>query len=321
MIVILDIAVIDTLPGIERSIFIGKPIFIQDEQRFWRNQIILTAGLRFDAYKATYDLDPAASWRFAFLAKWTEWMTMRLSYGHAFKQPSLYQLYVDTFDYLGDPNLKPEQLENAELAFLFTPTYFMKIRLDSFFTYMTNLIVMRFDNNLHEKFSGISGKFTAKQDSDAYLGGFEISLDTSIGESWNLYSHYNFLYSRFKHDANSSSKDNQIPDDAMHRIKLGATYSNHLLTADLAMFIVAGSPKTQSAFDWKDKNQISAYAILQPQLTLSLPADIALTFQASYAFSDYSVESPAYRYYYEKEGVPVNRYTLLLALQYPYYNK
>ena len=301
--------------------YLTPSIFIQDEQRFWRNQIILTAGLRFDAYKATYDLDPAASWRFAFLAKWTEWMTMRLSYGHAFKQPSLYQLYVDTFDYLGDPNLKPEQLENAELAFLFTPTYFMKIRLDSFFTYMTNLIVMRFDNNLHEKFSGISGKFTAKQDSDAYLGGFEISLDTSIGESWNLYSHYNFLYSRFKHDKNSSSKDDQIPDDAMHRIKLGATYSNKLLTADLAMFVVAGSPKTQSAFAWKDKNQISAYAILQPQLTLSLPADIALTFQASYAFSDYSVESPAYRYYYEKEGVPVNRYTLLLSLQYPYYNK
>ena len=300
--------------------YLTPSVFIQDEQRFWDNRIILTAGFRFDAYKATYDLDPAASWRFAFLGKWTEWMTMRLSYGHAFKQPSLYQLYVDTFDYLGDPNLKSEQLENVELAFLFTPTYNLKIRLDSFFTYMRNLIVMRFDSGLRDKFSGISGKYTAKQDSDAYLGGFEISLDAKLANSWNLYSHYNFLYSKFMLDSDSTSKDVHIPDDAMHRIRLGATYTSNLLTADLAMFVVAGTPKTKSAFAWKndEKQSVSAYAILQPQLTLALPANFGLTFQASYAFSDYSIESPSYRYYYEKEGVPVNRYSLMLALQYPY---
>ena len=246
---------------------------------------------------------------------------MSLSYGHAFKQPSLYQLYVDTFDYLGSPRLKSEQLENVELAFLFTPTYFLKIRLDSFFTYMQNLIVMRFDSSLQEKFSGISGKFTPKQDSDAYLAGFEISLDAMLKNEWKLYTHYNFLFSQFKHDADSSTKDEHIPDDAMHRIKLGATYTGQFLTADLAMFIVAGTPKTQSAFEWKGKTSVSPYAILQPQITFSLPANIGLTFQASYAFSDYSIESPAYRYYYEKEGVPVNRYSLLLALQYPYRNK
>ena len=64
--------------------YLTPSIFLQDEQRFWNDRIILTLGGRLDVYKSTMDeRDIAPSWRFAFLGKWTDWMTMRLSYGSA----------------------------------------------------------------------------------------------------------------------------------------------------------------------------------------------------------------------------------------------
>ncbi|GEM_PF-1958813 len=310
-------------------------VFIQDEQRFWNDRIILTAGARFDAYRIymSGDKDPdyAPSWRFAFLSKWTDWMTMRLSYGYSFKEPSLYQLYIDTFDYAGNPNLNPEKLHNIELSFLFNPTYYMKIRLDGFATIMDDLIIMQYQSNFSDSYLGIKGRYTPIQEDGAQIFGFELSLDTSIGNNWSLYSHYNFLYSKREYSIKNLSSDNTsrvitanidnlVPDDAMHRIKLGATYMNDYLTADLAGFLVAGTPKTKSNSGWASRftYKTPTYFILQPQITVNLGANIGLMFEGSYAFSEGLLDSPTYRFYYEKEGVPVNRYSLMLSLMYPF---
>ena len=68
---------------------------------------------------------------------------------------------------------------------------------------------------------------------------------------------------------------------------------------------------------FKDKD-VSTYAILQPQITVALPANLGLMFQASYAFSEGMTKSPTYKYYYEKDQVPVSRYSLMLSLTYPF---
>ncbi|MBQ9243160.1 MAG: TonB-dependent receptor [Proteobacteria bacterium] len=314
-------------------------IFLQDEQRFWNDRIILTAGARFDAYRiyASGDKSPdyAPSWRFAFLGKWTDWMTMRLSYGYSFKEPSLYQLYIDTFDYRGTPDLKPETLHNVELSFLFTPTYFMKIRLDTFATLMNNLIIMQYDSNYSLPALGEAGRFVPnqKEGEGANIFGFELSLDTSIGPNWNLYTHYNFLYSYRTYsdiadqntsDANADSSkievDQIVPDDAMHRFKLGATYMNDYLAADLAFFLVGGTPTTKSNSGWKSRNTYATplYAIFQPQVTVGLPHNLGIMLQGSYAFSEGMTESPTYKFYYEKENIPVSRYSVMFSLMYPF---
>ncbi len=297
-------------------------IFIQDEQRFWNDRIILTAGARFDAYRiyGSGDKAPdyAPSWRFAFLAKWTDWMTMRLSYGYSFKEPSLYQLYIDTFDAVGNPELDPETLHNIELSFLFTPTYFMKIRLDTFATFIDNLIVMQYDKFKNISALGEDGRYTPVQDGGAKLFGFEIGLDTAIGMNWNLYTHYNFLYSIS--DYKEVNKSDRIPDDAMHRFKVGATYRNDMFTADLAMFLVGGTPSTASDMAWDSRSEYATpfYAIFQPQFSVNVGANIGLSVQGSYAFSEGFASSPTHAYYYEKEGVPVSRYNVMFSAFYPF---
>ena len=303
--------------------YLTPSVFLQDEQRFWDDRIILTLGGRFDAYKVTSDTRSLApSWRFAFLAKWTDWMTMRLSYGHAFKEPSLYQLYANSLDAVGKTSLNPELLENVELSFLFTPTYFMKIRFDAFATFISNLIIVNFEPNAGNNAEGTEGRYVPNQNSDAQLYGFELSLDTAIGKHWNLYTHYNFLYSMV--DKSANSQDDRIPDDAMHRFKIGATFMNDWLTADMALFLVGGTPKTKSAFDYRNANDggyaVPLYAILQPQITANVGANIGLMVQGSYTFSEGMTKAPTHNFYYEKEGVPVSRYSVLFSLMYPFRN-
>ena len=121
-------------------------------------------------------------------------------------------------------------------------------------------------------------------------------------------------------ESQKSPFDNLVPDDAMHRVKLGATYMNDYVTADLAGFLVAGTPKPQSNSGWSSRIAYStpAYFILQPQVTVNLGANIGMMVEGSYAFSKGLLDSPTYRFYYEKEGVPVNRYSLMLSLMYPF---
>ncbi len=326
-----DKFVISSPINAQKLAHITPSIFIQDEQRFWQNRIILTAGARFDAYRVylnnDYTPDYAPSWRFAFLAKWTDWMNMRLSYGYSFKEPSLYQLYISSDDYVGNARLEPETLHNMELSFLFTPMYAMKIRASGFITFMRNLIIMQYDDNVYTQ-SGNMGAYTPKQESSsATIGGFELSFDMMLTPQWALYTHYNFLYSKrdfelsltgtdADHDANSGF----VPDDAMHRLKFGATYTTDALVADLAWFMVGGSPKSAS---YKNRHswQTPFYAIFQPQITVALPANLGLMISGSYAFSEGMTKSPSYRYYYEKEGIPVPRYSVGIALQYPFHSQ
>lgn len=324
--------------------YLTPSVFIQDEQKFWNDRIIITLGGRFDAYKVTSgQRDYAPSWRAAFLGKWADWITMRLSYGHAFKEPSLYQLYADTVDYIGVETLSPEKLENVELSFLFTPTYFMKIRLDGFATFIEDLIIVQYQKQYSNTFFGVDGRYSPTQNNKAQLYGFELSLNSSIGKHWNVYTHYNFLYSKI--DSGNSTQDSsaaqngktsentdakitakkfdRIPDDAMHRFKLGATFTNDRVSADMAFFLVAGTPKTDSNFSYRrDKGGYATptYAILQPQVTVNVGANIGLMLQGSYAFSEGMTHSPTHKFYYEKEGVPASRYSVMFSLMYPFKN-
>ncbi|MBQ1265691.1 MAG: TonB-dependent receptor [Proteobacteria bacterium] len=304
--------------------YITPSLFLQDEQRFWGSRIILTVGGRVDFYEANLAENKIApSWRAAFLAKWTEWLTMRLSYGYAFKEPSLFQLYADTFDYTGTPTLKNESLHNIELSFVFNPTYYLSIRLDGFATFMSDLIRLEYVTSptydVSNRFLGLLGKYKPVQDSDANILGFELSLNSKIGTNWNIYANYNFLYSKRKYEDGSKE---DIKDDAMHRGKIGFSYLDENVTADLALFLVSSSPDVASSRinATNAKYHTPFYAIVQPHVTVGLPANLGFMVQGSYAFSENMFSSPTYRYYYETEGVPVNRYSVMFSLIYPFRN-
>lgn len=312
----------ETSSGRTNIQYLTPSIFLQDEQRFLDNRLILTAGGRVDFYKVTAkERDIAPSWRFAVLVKWADWITQRVSYGYSFKEPSLYQLYVDMTDYKGNADLKPETLHNVELSTLFNPWYFLTLRLDAYATIMSNLITMNWDTRLKEEFIGIVGKFTPTQNSGANLFGFELSVDAKIASAWTIYSHYNFLYSMRTYEKGAKDTDEKrIKDDAMHRFRLGASYVSEHVTADLAFFLVSASPNIalEERLSATKSGEPSLYAILQPHVTIRLPANFGLLVQGSFAFSKGMTQTPSYRYYYESRGIPVSRYSAFFALTYPY---
>ena len=186
----------------------------------------------------------------------------------------------------------------------------MKIRLDGFASWINDLIIVSYDKESNDLSHGIDGRYRPRQESDAQIYGFELSLDSSIGQNWNIYTHYNFLYLDSDKKLNSG--------DAMHRFKLGATFMNDWVTADVATFLVGGSQETDSAFDYRGKYEVPFYAILQPQVTAHVGANIGLMLQGSYAFSEGMLDAPTNRFYYEKEGIPVSRYSVMFSLIYPF---
>ena len=171
--------------------------------------------------------------------------------------------------------------------------------------------------------SGNKGAYTPKQeDSSAMIGGFELSMDTHINNQFSLYAAYSFLYSKRDFDVRlSKSEKNDIgqfvPYDAMHRAKLGMSYLTDSLSMDLAWFLVGGSPKSASYMK-RPYWQTPFYAIFQPEVTIALPHRLGLMLSGSYTFSEGMTKSPTYHYYYEKEGVPVPRYSVAISLQYPF---
>ena len=149
-------------------------------------------------------------------------------------------------------------------------------------------------------------------------------MDAQINSQFSLYAGYSFLYSKrdfevqLSGDENGKSKiDKFVPYDAMHRAKLGMTYLTDSLSMDLAWFLVGGSPKSASYMK-RPYWQTPFYAIFQPQVTIALPYRLGLMLRGSYTFSEGMTKSPTYQYYYEKEGVPVPRYSVAISLQYPF---
>jgi hypothetical protein len=304
----------------------------------------------------------------AFNGAFTDWMSMRLSYGFTPKSASIYQ--IELYQYkpkdtnTEDTNTEdtdkkdisneapnPELHHNVELTFLFKPTDFMRLNFDVYYTHIDDPILMRFvglpkkGENSADYFNiyGIQDYYIPVQsDIDtANIAGFDLGLDAAIGEHWSLYTHYSFTYGTYSYIDKVIHIDKATKKETasywqtklhskMHTAKLGATYLNDYLTADLAFCLVGGTSPRKSYFSWNNKikdddgNTYNKhynnpfYAVFQPQISVKLPANLGLMVQGSYAFSEGMTESPTYRYYYEKEGVPVNRYSVMFSLLYPF---
>ena len=315
--------------------YLTPSVYINDEQRLWHNRIILSAGYRFDAWQATEDLSADSSAHFSFIGKWHPIFTTRLSYSYATYEPSWQHRYLLTKDAVGELSIKQENIHNAELALIFDPLDNLHIQINGFGSFFNHLSGI-YPFNLPKYIS------TYIQSGSNYIVGAEFLIDADIAQAWHLAASYNFLYSRLKefstwnkilatpdetnpYPPNSFINSwlrfryNAIPEDTRHQIKLSATYTNDMIRSGVAFFILAGTPTTNSQYTWRSAPYaISAYAILQPHISIALPANLGLMAQGSYAFSRGMTESPTYRYYYEREGVPVNRYSVMLSLLYPF---
>lgn len=103
-------------PNAERTILFTS---VQDEVTLnadWS----LTAGLRYDHFS---DVGESFSPRVALLWHNNDDLSAKLLYGHAFRVPSLSDLYIrNNPAATGNPNMKPEKLDTIELGISYTPT-------------------------------------------------------------------------------------------------------------------------------------------------------------------------------------------------------
>lgn len=300
--------------------YLTPSLYINDEQRLYHNRIILSAGYRFDAYEATEDLTPASSAHFSFTGKWARWFTTRMSYAYATHVPSLQQRYLNTSDLVGSEKITKEGMHNADLALMFDPLETLHIQINGFGSFFDHLSGLYPSNQ--------PGTVLGYIQSDAgYIIGAELMLNAIFAQAWHLDASYSIMHSELDTFTFTSPTTHiltryqypSIPEDTSHQIKLSASYTNDSIKAGLALFVLAGAPETVSGYVWrKDPFAIPAYAVLQPHISVALPVNLGMMVQGSYAFSEGMTDSPTYRYYYEREGVPVSRYSVMLSLLYPF---
>lgn len=109
----------------------------QDEWAFAKGWE-LTAGVRYDHYS---DFGSTINPRLAMVWETTPALTTKLLYGHAFRAPSLVELYaINNPSNLGNPDLEPETIDTYELAFNWEATRSLNLGTNLFYYSIDGLI-------------------------------------------------------------------------------------------------------------------------------------------------------------------------------------
>ncbi len=112
-------------------------ISLQDEWAFasdWE----FTAGIRYDDYS---DFGSTINPRLALVWQTQHNLTSKLLYGSAFRAPSFGELYTSNNPvFVGNPDLKPEEIDTWEIAFDYRPSFDWKILFNVYKYQATDLI-------------------------------------------------------------------------------------------------------------------------------------------------------------------------------------
>ena len=170
--------VTDTAPFLRPHSRRVNHIYVQDEWAFTRDWY-LTAGVRHDQYS---DFGGTTNPRLALVWETAYNLTSKLLYGRAFRPPSFAELYnINNPVALGNPNLKPEEIESVELAFAWQPASAVQTNLNLFRYRMKD--ILRFVQNP-------DNSFTAQNAGRQNGQGMEIELVWEAGQNLRLSGNY-----------------------------------------------------------------------------------------------------------------------------------
>jgi len=170
--------VTDTAPFLRPHSRRVNHIYVQDEWAFTRDWY-LTAGVRHDQYS---DFGGTTNPRLALVWEAAYNLTSKLLYGRAFRPPSFSELYnINNPVALGNPNLKPEEIESLELAFAWQATSTLQTNLNLFRYRMKD--ILRFVQNP-------DNSFTAQNAGRQNGQGMEIELAWEAGQNLRLSGNY-----------------------------------------------------------------------------------------------------------------------------------
>lgn len=180
----------------------GTPdIYLQDQERTawfvsvqdqWQinNDWSFTGGLRWDDFS---DFGSTVNPRLALVWETSHNLTTKLLYGEAFRAPSFSEQHlINNPSALGNPDLKPEEIETVELAFDYRPSFDKDVKLSLFNYKATDLIATVPDGN--------TLKYQNARNQNGY--GAELEFDWQVSDDLTMYASYAYQHSE---DADSGA--------------------------------------------------------------------------------------------------------------------
>lgn len=98
--------------NIDRSI---ASVYAQDEWKL-SDSLMMTTGVRYDNYD---DIGSALSPRIAFVWEANQHHIWKMQYAHAFRPPTLIEIYTQNSTFWNDPGLQPEKAKTLELTHIY----------------------------------------------------------------------------------------------------------------------------------------------------------------------------------------------------------
>jgi outer membrane receptor protein involved in Fe transport len=179
------------LPEHDRTVAGG---FLQAKLGLW-SQLELTLGARYDWYS---DFGSAFSPRAALIYSTPFDSSIKVMYGRAFRAPALIDLYLDSADAKGNEDLKPENVDTIEAAYVQHIANYAQATVTYFYTLLTDKIVQEAISPYERAYANASGHIIYQ--------GVEFELRTRDLYGFNLMGCYSHVLAK-------NEKDLTMPSD------------------------------------------------------------------------------------------------------------
>ncbi|ELR67781.1 TonB-dependent heme and hemoglobin receptor HutA [Photobacterium marinum] len=199
-----------------------RAVFVQDQMFFMDEQLVVTAGLRYDDYKAKPDAtsglqehnSDALTSRLGAVYHWTNNISTYAQYSEGFRSPTIYELYYDKnnashgYKIVSNPNLKPEESQSYEVG-LRANNRLGALEIAAFFN--------DYENFIKSKTESINGvDVTTNENIDkARIYGAEFKgslwLDEALGAPMGSYARLSMAYLDGENKENGDTLDTIAP--------------------------------------------------------------------------------------------------------------
>jgi iron complex outermembrane receptor protein len=170
------------------------------------SSLTLTLGVRHDRRS---DAQPTTSPRAALLYSPSERRTVKLLYGEAFREPSVYERHYEDTDFIPWPSLGREHVSTLEAVWEERFGSWLRGEVSVFYYDLSGLI----DTTLDEE----SGKLHFENRASVTAPGAEAELEARLPSGAALYA--NYAYQR----ARDGATDERLTNSPAHLLKLGGS--------------------------------------------------------------------------------------------------
>ncbi|OLQ70469.1 ligand-gated channel [Photobacterium proteolyticum] len=250
-----------------------RAIFAQDQMFFMNDKLVVTAGLRYDDYKATpeassgleeHNSDSLTS-RLGAVYHWSNNFSTYAQYSEGFRAPTIHELYYDKdnaahgYKIVSNPNLKPEESKSYEVG-LRASNGVGALELSAFFNDYTNFIQSKTTEE------GGLDVTTNKNLDEAEIYGAEFKgslwLDEVVGAPMGSYARLSMAYLDGEDKKSGDTLNTIAPFTTV--VGLGYDAPSEMWGSELSVTMVAA----KSANDWEAPEDGSDPNVEAPSYTV-----------------------------------------------------